>query len=78
MPFATTEKVRELLDETLRLGSELDAAEWKSGIGKRPLARAICGMANRRHGGVIFVGVDEQGDVVGVPDLDEAQTQIGN
>ena len=75
----TRPQVEELLDEVLKLHSELDEAENKEGAGDA-LKKATCAMANRRdrNGGVVFVGVNADYGIVGVADVDATQKLIAD
>jgi ATP-dependent DNA helicase RecG len=75
----TRQQAEELLDEVLRLRSELDEAECKEGAGDA-LKKAMCALANRRdrNGGVVFVGVNSEYDLAGVPDIDVTQKLIAD
>jgi ATP-dependent DNA helicase RecG len=73
----TRQQAEELLDEVLATRSEVDEAECKSGLGDA-FQHALCAMSNRRdrNGGVVFVGVDENYQVVGVTDVEGTQRVI--
>ena len=73
----TRQQVERLLDDVLRIGTELDNAECKSGLGDA-FQEAMCAMANRRDrdGGVVFLGVDDRLAVSGVPDLEASQKKV--
>ena len=49
--------------------SEGQYVEWKAGAGRRPIQEAIVAFSNA-DGGVVMIGVDDQGTAVGCP-LDE-------
>jgi ATP-dependent DNA helicase RecG len=73
----THQQVEQLLDQVLSARTELDEVECKPDIGNA-LQHALCAMSNRRdrNGGVVFVGVDRNFRVVGVPDIERAQQVI--
>jgi len=56
------EDVVALIDEITRLGSELDDVETKAAQGGLParIYRSLSALSNRRGGGVILFGVDEE------------------
>lgn len=56
------EDVVALIDEIRRLGSELDDVETKAAQGGLParIYRSLSALSNRRGGGVILLGVDEE------------------
>jgi len=73
----TRQQAEQLPEEVLENSSELDEAECKPNPGEA-LMRALCGMSNRRdrNGGVVFVGIDEHFDLVGIKDIEDAQKLI--
>jgi ATP-dependent DNA helicase RecG len=73
----TLEQVERLLDQVLATHTELDEAECKPDIGDA-FQRALCAMSNRRdrNGGVVFVGVDENFQVMGVSNIEQVQQVI--
>ena len=73
----TRQKAEQLFDRVLETRSETDESECKSGTGNA-LQHALCAMSNRRdrNGGVVFVGVDKDFRVEGVPDIESTQQTI--
>lgn len=68
-----------LIEEIRHLGSELDDVEAKTAEGGLPerIYRSLSALSNRRGGGVILFGVDEEQRfaVVGVPDVARLQEE---
>lgn len=56
---------------------ENNRTEFKSKLTDR-LEREVVAFLNYREGGVIYIGVDDDGNVVGVPDIDDTQLKISN
>lgn len=48
-----------------RVGLESDTVEFKTGIGNEPMQEALVALSNVQ-GGVIFVGVRDDGTIAGV------------
>jgi len=76
------EDVVALIDEIRRLGSELDDVEAKAAQGGLPerIYRSLSALSNRRGGGVILFGVDEEKRfaVVGVWDVARLQQELAS
>jgi len=76
------EDVVALIDEIRRLGSELDDVETKAAQGGLParIYRSLSALSNRRGGGVILLGVDEEQRfaVVGVADVARLQQELAS
>jgi ATP-dependent DNA helicase RecG len=76
------EDVIALIDEIRRLGSELDDVEAKAAQGGLPerIYRSLSALSNRRGGGVILFGVDEEQHfaVVGVSDVARLQQELAS
>lgn len=64
---------RSKLDQLIALGEDF-TSEFKQGV-LSDLGREICAFANA-SGGVILIGVDDAGEVVGVPDHNRFKAQI--
>src|ERR1051325_2071427 len=75
----TRRRAEQLLGEVLTARTEVDEAERKSHPGDA-LQHALCAMSNRRdrNGGVVFVGIDESFQAIGVADLEAAQRVIAD
>jgi ATP-dependent DNA helicase RecG len=75
----TRRQAEQLLDQVLTTRTETDEAECKSGIGDA-FQHTVCAMSNRcdRNGGVVFVGIDDQSQIIGTPDLEPTQRQIAD
>jgi ATP-dependent DNA helicase RecG len=73
----TRQQAEQSLDEILTTRSEMDDAECKSGVGNA-FQHALCAMGNRhdRNGGVVFVGIDENFQVIGVAEVEDTQKRI--
>lgn len=56
---------------------ENNRTEFKSKLTDR-LEREVVAFLNYREGGVIYIGVDDDGNAVGVPDIDDTQLKISN
>jgi ATP-dependent DNA helicase RecG len=67
------------LDEMLTTRSEMDDAECKSGVGNA-FKHALCGTSNRhdRNGGVVFVGIDENFQAIGLTNVEAVQKEIAD
>jgi ATP-dependent DNA helicase RecG len=75
----TRQQVEQILDDILKTRTELDEAECKTSAAT-PLQHALCALSNRRdrNGGVAFVGVDENYQIVGVPDIEQTQQLVSD
>jgi len=75
----TRQQTEQLLEEVLIARSETDEAECKSGTGEA-LQHALCAMSNRRdrNGGVVFIGVDGNFQMVGIADIETTQRVIAD
>ena len=56
---------------------ENNRTEFKSKLTDR-LEREVVAFLNYREGGVIYIGVDDDGNAIGVPDIDDTQLKISN
>jgi predicted HTH transcriptional regulator len=56
---------------------ENNRTEFKSKLTDK-LEREIVGFLNYHEGGVIYIGIDDNGNTVGVPDIDDTQLKISN
>jgi hypothetical protein len=64
------------LDE-IRLLGEISPCDFKVGLPEnRKLSKAVCAMANLAGGGVILIGVDNAGNLRGIPRIDADATQL--
>jgi ATP-dependent DNA helicase RecG len=76
------EDIVALIDEIRHLGSELDDVETKAAQGGLPgrIYRSLSALSNRRNGGVILLGVDEEQRfaVVGVSDVARRQQELAS
>ncbi|MCI0694399.1 hypothetical protein L0337_20620 [candidate division KSB1 bacterium] len=75
----TRQQAEQILDEILATRSEMDDAECKSGVGNA-FQHALCAMSNRhdRNGGVVFVGIDENFQTIGLADVEAVQKEIAD
>ena len=56
---------------------ENNRIEFKSKLNDK-LEREVVAFLNYHEGGVIYIGVDDSGNAVGVPDIDDTQLRISN
>jgi hypothetical protein len=66
--------------DMLALGEQA-TVEFKREMPQNGLAKSLCAMANQTGGGVLFLGIDDSGEVCGLPhgtDYDELSLRIGN
>jgi len=75
----TRSQVEQILDELIEVCSEADDAECKSSAAT-PVQHALCAMTNRRdrNGGVVFIGVDEDFQLLGLEDVEHVQQVVGD
>ncbi len=73
----TRQQVDDILDQICQLRSEADEAECKSSLADG-VKDALCALSNRRdrNGGVVFIGVGPNYEIIGVSDVEGTQQVV--